>query len=491
MKKIICIFLSIIVIFLFTACSSDPISLGGESDNENPPIADSDNKGNSSNDKGNGNDNASTVQNNKYANIQKIVAAYDDIYIYMNYDGTYGLLSTDGNIIYEGFNLYQPFSEFSNYLACQYDKSAMKMGVSSIIDKKGNTVLAVGENNVEFISDITQGRILVYKMTDERPSGKTYDLICYSAKDMSKIFTLSDQDEINYYIDFDETGYSGSDDVCFDIHGNIYEYKYYSYYDSNGKEYAKQYTGSFSPTTSERYGLPKVTGIEPFVDTYGAWGDLVRSYSEYSNSYNKDYDVGATKNKLGQIATLYMKSTSEWCATMDINGNILMAPTKDIMLKDNSGSAARLYTFSNDLCCAYQPSSDLWGYVDPYGNWIIAPKYNSVTTFSYSGYAVVDDLVVINTTGKIVLDISDKGDIHPLEGKYKSSGAYFATYLTFSKDGTIATSGITGTYEVHGNSLVVDGLGYNSALNDGTHTFEQSGDTLIINGDRWVLQEDQ
>ena len=234
-----------------------------------------------------------------------------------------------------------------------------------------------------------------------------------------------------------------------------------------------------------------MTGIEPFVDTYGAWGDLVRSYSEYSNSYNKDYDVGATKNKLGQIATLYMKSTSEWCATMDINGNILMAPTKDIMLKDNSGSAARLYTFSNDLCCAYQPSSELWGYVDPYGNWIIAPKYNSVTTFSYSGYAVVDDLVVINTTGKIVLDISDKGDIHPLEGKYKSSGAYFATYLTFSKDGTIATSGITGTYEVHGNSLVVDGLGYNSALNDGTHTFEQSGDTLIINGDRWVLQEDQ
>lgn len=485
MKKIICIFLSVIMIFLFTACSDKPISLGGESEeNEDPITNNSSNKNNSSSNNSTNNGDDSTVQNNKYANIQKIVAAYDDIYIFQNYNGTYGLLSTDGNIIYDGFYLYQPFSESSNYLSCHDGKSALTINwkVSSIIDKKGNTVLAIGKNNIEYISDITQGRILAYQMTDERPSGKIYDLICYSAKDMSEIFRLSDQYQIGYYLQFDTTGYESTPggDIYFDINGNIYRKSNYRYYDAGGKEYTENQ-------------LPQVYGLEPVID-YSAWLKLAEAYSEYKNSpYNtREYEVGTTKNTLGQIATLYMKNTSEWCATMDMNGNILMPPTKDVIFKYRS-NPTELYVFSNDLCGAYQPSSGLWGYVDPYGNWKIAPKYNSVTTFSYAGYAVVDDLFVIDTTGKIVLDISDKGDIHPLEGKYKLSGA--SLYLTFSKDGTIVVRNdwvtVTGTYEIHGNSLVVNELGINTIFNDGTRSFEQSGDTLIIDGNRWILQEDQ
>ncbi|MBQ3489167.1 MAG: WG repeat-containing protein [Clostridia bacterium] len=479
MKRIICLFLAVVFVFLLTACSNKPADNGGVSNN-------------SSN---NNNNNANSKE--KYANIQTIMAAYDDVYIYKNYNGTYGLLSTDGDILHEGFALYQTFSEFSNYISCYDGSTAMNPRVSSILDKKGNTVLSVGKNNIEFISVITQGRILAYRMTEETPSGKIYDLICYSAKDMSEIFRVSGLTSIDYYASFDEDGYVCVDDyygrnefydlLYIDIYGNRYNYAY------QNRLYVSEKSGQ------QLKELPMVSGIEPIIDTY-AWRDLIMSYSEYENSpYNtRDFEIGTTKNSLGEIATLYMKNTSEWCATMDKDGNILMPPTKDIMLKYeyyNWGTITQLYTFSNDLCCAYQPSSGLWGYVDPYGNWKVAPKYKSVTTFSYAGLAVVENLIVIDTTGKIVLDISDRGDIHPLEGEYELStsyDSYWSYSLTFSKDGILVSESTglstTGAYEIHGNSLIVSDMGYSSALSNGVHTFEKKGDTLIIEGNIWVLK---
>ncbi len=69
-----------------------------------------------------------------------------------------------------------------------------------------------------------------------------------------------------------------------------------------------------------------------------------------------------------------------------------------------------LYTFSHDLCCAYSTQEQKWGYIDPYGNWKIEPQYDSVNTFSYDGYAVVDQYKVINTKGETILDISKGRD---------------------------------------------------------------------------------
>ncbi|MBQ8288127.1 MAG: WG repeat-containing protein [Clostridia bacterium] len=467
----------------------EPIS----SDDE--PVTDGD-KPISSDDEPDTDEDGPTIQENKYTKIKCIVAACDDVYIFQNYNGMYGLLSTDGDIIYEGFYLNQCFNEFSNYLSCRNKNAYAWEGSSEILDKNGNSVLAVGENNIEFISDITQGRIFAYQMTDEKPSGKTYDLICYSAKDMSEVFRVSDIDEISGYIDFDETGYCDygySHQNVVDIHGNIYRYENWKYYDSNGNEYTERYNVGYDPLISERYGLPVVSGIEPCIDR-DIWYDLVDSYEEYENASDRTFEVGITQNTLGQIATLYMNTTSTWYATMDANGNILMEPTKDIWL---GASEFDLCVFSNDLCCAYQPSSGLWGYVDPYGNWKIAPQYESVTAFSYAGLAVVNDLVVIDTTGKIVMDISDQGDVHTLEGTYQLSGTsgYSSCCLTFSKDGTIVESGwhdTTGTYEVRGDSLIVDAWdSVIPTLYEGVHTLEQNDDALIIDGELWVRTDNE
>lgn len=504
MKRILAFLLMLAMLFgsvCALASCGDGVPLGDKTTTEankssgNVNFKDNDKTTSEDNDKTPSDDNKEV---NKYANIKAILYAYDDVYVYQNYNGTYGLLSTDGDIIHDGFNLHQTFSENSNYISCYNGKSTMNAKVFHVLDKNGKTVLEVGKDNVEFISEISQGRILVYKMTDERPSGKTYDLICYSAKDMSEVFRIKGVTTLNYNIYFDEDGYAElwsfyeynsewrDQSLHFDINGNKYRYK-------SNRTYVEMETKNvFS-------ALPEVTGIEEKIDTY-AWRDLAESYSEYENSSNKTYSVGATKNTLGQIATLYMKTTSQWCATMDENGKILMEATKDIMFaySESGGYVNSCRTFSNDLCCAYQPSSGLWGYVDPYGTWKIKPQYNKVTTFSYDGLAVVNDLMVIDTKGKVVLDISDTGDIYPLEGKYKRSGTYSSLYLTFSKDGTVVssesgygyTSNKTGSYELHGDSLIIDDFGYTAVLSEGTHTFEKSGDNIYIDGNLWVRVED-
>ena len=501
MRRILA-FLLALAILLGSVCMlvscNDGVPLGDKATTEDGGkvnIKDNDKTTSKDNDKTTSDDNTKV---NKYANIKAILYAYDDVYVYQNYNGTYGLLSTDGDIIYDGFYLYQTLSENSNYILCHNGKSTLNVKVSSVLDKNGKTVLEVGKDNIEYISEISQGRILAYKMTNEAPSGKTYDLICYSAKDMAEVFRIKDVTSIQYNISFDEDGYEelwsfykyssewSDSSLYFDINGNKYRYKSY-------RTYVEMETNK---VFSE---LPEVAGIEEIIDS-DTWYDLLNSYSEYKNSPSntREYEVGATKNTLGQIATLYMKNTSEWCATMDENGKILMEPTKDIMLKYeyyNWGTVTKCYTFSNDLCCAYQPSSGLWGYVDPYGNWKIKPQYNKVTTFSYDGLAVVNDLIVIDTKGKVVLDISDTGDIYPLEGKYKRSVGYSTLYLTFSRDGTVVSTGTglieNGIYEIHGDSLIIDGFGYTGALSEGTHTFEQIGDNLYIDGNLWTLVEEE
>ncbi len=494
MKKLICLIIAFIMSLLFVGCNNGGSDIGDKFKNEENELSDTP-ESLFGQDTGSADDNASSATQGKYDKIECIVEGYDEGYIYKNYNGTNGLLNKNGDIIRDGFYCIRVFND-SNYIPCG-DEAPLRFSrytVKYLIDKKGNTVLKVGENNIEFISEITQGRIFAYQMTEEKPSGKTYDLICYSAKDMSEVFRINGVNEIYSYISFDETGYcddirDAGDRVLIDIYGNIYRWEKNKYYDSDGNEYKQT---SYSSTEAEKYGLPKVSGLAPSEHDVD-WYEVLKTYEEYQKSSDRAYSVGTIKNTLTQIATLYMKTTSVWYATMDMNGNVLMAPTKDIEL--GTGEYDQ-FVFSNDLCCAYEPSSGLWGYVDVYGNWKIKPQYESVTTFSYAGYAVVDELLVIDTNGEVVLDISERGDLHPLEGKYKLSGAYFPLYLTFSRDGNVVVDGgYTCAYEVHSDTLVIYSESisalYGTGLNSGANTFEQDGDNLIIEGKRWILQKEE
>ena len=97
---------------------------------------------------------------------------------------------------------------------------------------------------------------------------------------------------------------------------------------------------------------------------------------------------------------------------MDADGNILISPTTNYNLsysyKKGSYSTETIYVaypFSAGLCKAKDTETDLFGFIDLNGNWVIEPQYKNVTDFSeYNGeaYAVVDETTIINSKGKVV-----------------------------------------------------------------------------------------
>ena len=151
-----------------------------------------------------------------------------------------------------------------------------------------------------------------------------------------------------------------------------------------------------------------------------------------------------------------------------------------------------------NLCPAQDASSGLWGYVDPYGQWKIQPQYLSATSFTDDGYAIVNDIVVINTDGEMVLAPGGE-TITELSGKYRlnNNNEAWSHYLIFDGNGTIKyklnSSTTTGEYLLRGNTMTVSGLSDNDglyAIINGAYYVRKEGNTLIINGHEWNLVEE-
>ena len=106
MRKILAFLLAIAMLLgsiCMLASCNDGVALGDKTTTEDN---DSSGKGNDKDkDKTSSKDNDKTPSDdnkeaNKYANIKAILYAYDDVYVYYNYNGTYGLMSKKGDIIW-------------------------------------------------------------------------------------------------------------------------------------------------------------------------------------------------------------------------------------------------------------------------------------------------------------------------------------------------------------------------------------------------------
>ncbi|MBE6558137.1 MAG: WG repeat-containing protein [Ruminococcaceae bacterium] len=153
----------------------------------------------------------------------------------------------------------------------------------------------------------------------------------------------------------------------------------------------------------------------------------------------------------GQYASVVLRSKDDvsFYAIMDAERNVLMGPTKNIVLTDSTYSYvddddlfqigadianlclakdattgrygyidvngnwvipanfSQIGAFENDLAPAMDPTTNLWGYINASGEWVLQPKYNSALSFS-EGYATVDNVKVIDTKGDVVIDCSSK-----------------------------------------------------------------------------------
>ena len=338
--------------------------------------------------------------------------------------------------------------------------------VSHIVDKNGTILFEKGKNNVSRLSEVKNGYFAVDTKREEF-TGYVHTVTYYSAKDLSVIAQIDNVQLL-------------TDELRVENDGSV------KLYDPNTNGYVEfnisEYDPSFKPNTS-KFDVD-VKNIDDF------------------NGVSVYYTVSTGNNTLGEIATVVLvnKDNLVYFSTVDSNGNILMTPQKDKVLNFGSEySISPNCQFYRDLCPAKDAQSGLWGYIDPYGNWVIEPKYNSANPFGADGYAVVNDSTVIDAEENIILapksSVTSETDVI---GKYKN-GIYT---ITLSADGSLlyyispsyGSYSYTGTFEIKNGKLVVSGIGYTTywginpagSYQDGAHTIQKVGDDLYINGVKWT-----
>lgn len=410
----------------------------------------------------------------KYPNLKKIYSFNNGLAKFQIYDGNYkyGYIDTNGNVAIEP--IYSSCSDFKYGMAeITENEYTSYFKVLKLIDKSGNIVFELGVDNIHTIGQISNGYVAVETQSEEF-TGYVYTVTYYSVPDLKAVASFENARYYNndWNLVGDDgsvtlDGYNGSPDIKFNI----------SEYDPN-----------FKPTTKQ-FNVD-VESIEEF-----------QGVSVY-------YTVSTSNNTLGEIATVILENRDDivYFATVDSNGNVLMSPQKDKIL--NFGSEYHISAncqFYSDMCPAQDAESELWGYIDPYGNWVIDPQYDSAEPFGEDGLAIVNSTTVINTNGDIVLSPANTiNSIDDVIGEYEN-GIYSITLyedgtLLYYIDQTYGYSSYTGNFEIKNNKLVISGIGYTTywginptgSNQNGAHTIQKVGDDLYINGVKWtkVIEEE-
>ena len=401
-----------------------------------------------------------------------------------SWNGTYlyGFIDTEGNVIVE------PIYECSPHVALpdfkyNYTKVGDLDDHEYIIDKNGNVIFEVGKGGVSGIGNISEGYFWVETYTEEF-EGNVYVVNYYSADDLSVAATFENIRAIpnQRTIGGKNSNLSSTGEGLL-----AYNLNQSSYYDDdlfffNIADYDTNYA--------------------PEVDN---WSVDISNMEEFASITNKYYNISGTDNTDGQFATVALKNKSNvwFYSIVDSNGNIVLQPQRDIAFPYGSGgNSMDLYEFCKDLCPAQDANSGYWGYVNTKGEWAIKPQFYSAGIFSSDGYAVINEKIVIDTEGNIV--VAPAGWVNSivvsLSGTYSTSINSYYYYLTFTEDGIVTieerTSGFSrkreGNYQLLGSTLTVTDMGafYGSPFSgDGVYSFRKEGNTIYIDDTSWSLRQ--
>ena len=336
--------------------------------------------------------------------------------------------------------------------------------VTYILDRQGNAKFQTGAGNVSEIGTISQGYFWV-ETYEEALSGMTYTVQYYNAKNMQVVATFAGMRAVP-----DNQSVDGKNSTL-DSSGNARLVRtlknYYSSEDILDFN-IKDYDGSFAVT-------PNVWDID------------FTAIESFQGASKWQYIPSVQNNDLGYLAAVRLQNSNGtlYYSVIDSEGNVLLEPQQDIAFP------GWVHVFCLNLCPAEDVESGLWGYIDPYGNWVIQPQYSSAGRFSEDGYAVINNKIVIDTTGKVVLSPEGwKNEVvTSLSGKYRLK-ENTSFYLSFSENGNLKGGeyGIEykGTYTIKGSTLIISDFNkYTFVLTDGNHSFVLEGDALIIDGKEW------
>ncbi len=383
-----------------------------------------------------------------------------------------GFINEKGDVVIEP--LYGPSSNsyyFGNGCCIQvYEENGTKKNYY-IIDKQGHILFEVGKNKVTNLGAVQNGYFWVETMEAETIAGTVYQVVYYSQTTLEPIVVFENmRAETTFFAD-------NASNVGTDGSAILRQYRSSTAYTEitiNMKDYDPHFgenlpASSTAPTVQleeipEFQGAKKIVGYAYGVDDYSA---------------------------------VYIQSPSDtdFYAIVDRNGTVTMQPQKEIGFHKYS-------YFRHNLCPAYDITSNLWGYVDPEGTWIIQPQYASATYFSEEGLATVNDNIVIDTAGRVVIAPAGWGDnqIEYLTGTYQyQENDYWIYTIAFYQDGTIKChfdiSTHTGTYQIIGQSIVVDinfpaYSGFPVFKTKKEYGFTLNGNELKFGGKIWTRLED-
>ena len=374
--------------------------------------------------------------------------------------GYIGFVNTEGKVVIKP--VYQ-LDNNSNINAFDFKYNYLKID-NYIIDRQGNVKFEIGKNGVSNLGNVLNGYFCV-ETVEENLNGNEYTLTYYSATNGNKIESF---ENVRYYNNYNY------------IH-NLQDVKE---------------NGEFSP-----YNDTKTFNIKDYDSSFkvdeNPW-DVDFNDIEKFSGLNKAYKISGDNNTLGRLAaiTLKNKDGNFFYTVVDSKGNILFEPQKKIEFQaTTSRYDMDAFDFCKDLCPAKDAETGLWGYIDPYGNWKIQPQYDNAEPFSPDGYATVDYLTVIDTSGKEVLS-PNRYEIDGktvLKNKYSNSSCSFS----FSIDGKLVKKEPyltgTGTYVINGNIITIINIslygipGISSINSISTFPFMISGNSIYINGVEWKL----
>lgn len=498
-KRIICLLLSVLFVLSLAACGNDEEYVPsweknqGESGSENGDKNDQNsesggNGGGGNTEKGDKNDQNSESGGNggggeqsgtlsffdKYKNVVEIGDFHNGIAMFKvssKSEGwsdslvySFGYLDIQGNVIVEP--TYSRVNEIPTFEGGNYIRLVSDENVASIIDKTGKVQFTVGKDNVTDVGTPTNGYFWV-ETSKEEFIGYVYTTTYYSAKDMSVVATFENCEAENYT-------WSGG---WINSGSNV---------DENGNaavEHAQNGNQMFNISTYDPNFKAPTNEDEWTIDV-----DKMEAFQ----GVDVDERISSNDNTLGRIATVVLKNKDKiyYYSTVDQNGNVLLAPQKNIVFEN---------TFRKDLCPAQDVESGLWGYIDPYGNWKIEPQFTTATAFSGDGYAIVNLRMVIDTNGKTVLAPNGwtADGLKTLSGttyQYVTEGYRYT--LTFSADGQLAFkrgsdyAWVTSKaeYTLSGGTLMLSNT--IGGLLPGTvlPVWEENG-SLYINGLKWTRVE--
>lgn len=426
-------------------------------------------------------------------------------------NGVYMFIDKTGKVLFEADFSYTALGDYANgafWIETQEETIAGTVYTMTYYKYDGNSVAAAfSVNNAADFGENSN-----FYAPDETKSNEKYAVIYDRTGNSKAIFIDFDGNKVNfegmkesysvltwhnnfvllssgacYYIDY-ETKTAIKIPVSYDEN----DYIGYGQYRVDGSNWGSSYG----------------TGI--LKDTYIKDGQLYGSYMDVNQipefSQAKVLQVGCG---YGNLYTVYLGRSSSglvfnpdiiFSTVIDANGNILISPTKNISLGERYVNDYFCYTFSeNGLCKAKDNETGLFGFIDITGNWVIKPRFQSVTDFTNgeNPVAIVDGKAIINPQGEVICSFGGWTDtiVTSLSGTYQTSNGTL-TFI-FGENGTFTLKYNTGfsietwngNYIIQGTKMEFSGFeSYAMApYKNEVYSFFKNGNNITIGTNTFTL----